>query len=378
MNHMTLTIGLIPVLMAALAVSADTFRSTMEKADAPLEAFFDHTLGAQIDESAIQQLLRVDPSGGGDYLTIAEAWNKVIDNLAKGVPTKLLLAPGTYREAMPIVSVVGKPAIRDTLLVIEGAGPEKTIWTGSYQTTPADWRQEGNGLYSTSWKHDWGNFCFVWEAPNVPGHRSEMVFVNGELMTQVLLEWYDYQRDGKLSDHGNRQHSWSYVRFRDPATTLVPSTFGVAEREDNGNRIFLRLPEGVSLADAKIEIAQHRLPFRFAGEKNRDTGKNQLAIRGITFQHFASRTFGFGIEQFPGIGWDYKNLLIENCNFFWNNAKGIEFQGTQITVRNVNASHNGFSGFGEAAFDAIFEDNITNFNNWRGAWGGLRGWNWGG
>ncbi|MDA3963894.1 MAG: hypothetical protein PF961_24145 [Planctomycetota bacterium] len=169
--------------------------------------------------------------------------------------------------------------------------------------------------------------------------------------------------------------------FIDPAIkrgALPPASFGVAERKENGDKIYLRLPPGVALDSAVIEVAGHRFLFSFAADSPFKPGKHNLVLRGITFRHFASRTKDWGREDTIALGARHQQLLIEDCAFNWNNATGLRLQDEHITVRNSEASYNGHGGFGGEFGIAVLENNVTNYNQWRGAWGGMYGWNWGG
>ena len=336
--------------------------------------------GAKVDESTVKHTVSVGT--GGDYATLAEAWPAVEKHLKAGEPTKLKLAAGVHRATLGHVD--SDNAIRDTLLVIEGAGRGETVMSGSDVVPAARWQDLGDGLYATAWEHDWGNYASPWETPRPIGHRSEMVFVDGEAMLPVMIEVYDYQITGQLMDHGNRKQSWKYTGFVDPAKTgvLAPGSFGVAEKDENGNKLYVRLPEGKRIGDVEVEVSTRRQIVNFdgGGEKNGAfaKGKNNLVLRGITFQHFASRTKDFGAEDTLALGQGVENLLIEDCAFLWNSSTGLRTKARQVTLRDVEASHNGFGGIGGTLGELVMEDCVTNYNNWRGHMGGLPGWNWGG
>ncbi len=148
----------------------------------------------------------------------------------------------------------------------------------------AEWEDLGDGLFRTDWAYDWGNHAAQWETPKVLGHRAEMVFVDGQLMDQVLIEAYDYSISGELMDHGNRKQQWEYRGFTDPTEhpeVMPPGTFGVAERDDSGNKLYLRLPGGTSIDDALIEVSTRRQLVRFAGGDWSAPGKNNLDIEDL-------------------------------------------------------------------------------------------------
>ena len=336
--------------------------------------------GADIDESVELSVIRIDPAGGGGFASLDEAKAEIEKNLIAGTPTKVELAAGVHRGTLGRIDTTRGKAL-DTLLVIEGQGKGETVVSGADLVAADRWEDLGGGLYRTDWEHDWGNFAMQWEAPKVLGHRAEMVFVDGQLMDQVLIERYDYSISGELMDHGNRKQQWKYAGFLDPEKrpeVMPPGTFGVAERDENGNKVYLRLPEGVTIDDAQVEVSTRRQFVRFAGDQWSKPGKNNLVLRGFTVQHYASRTKDWGEEQVVALGRGVENILIDDCAFVWNNATGLHLHAKQITVRDTEASYNGMSGFGGEFANAVLENNVTNFNNWRGAWGNMYGWNWGG
>ena len=329
--------------------------------------------GARIsanDEAAIKHVLKVGP--GQEYSGIGAAWQQALKHLNAGEAVKIQLAPGTHRDAIPYAPLSDQAA--DTLLVIEGVGAQKTIWSGSDQWDAAKWTDLGDGLYSAEWPHDWGNHSYAWETPRVIGHRSEMAFVDGQPLAQVLIEDYDYDRTGQLMDHANRKQKWDYKGLRDPKESLPPGSFGVAERKENGDKIYIRLPQGKKMGDAQIEVATRRSAARFDNGTYLGSGKNKLVLRGITFQHFAGNTAEWGALGTVSLGQKCRDVLIEDCHFVRNNSHGLNFGATYCTLRDNVFNYNGFSGLGGKFTHGIMENNVTNFNNWRGAWGGQRDW----
>ena len=336
--------------------------------------------GAKLDESVIENVIRIDPDDPQAFASLEKALGEIEQSLRAGTPTRVELSAGTHRGTLGRIDTTQGRAL-DTLLVIEGAGKGETVLSGSDAVPAAEWEDLGDGLYRTDWKHDWDNHAAQWETPKVLGHRAEMVFVDGQLMDQVLIEAYDYSISGELMDHGNRKQQWEYRGFTDPAEhpeVMPPGTFGVAERDDSGNKLYLRLPEGTSIDDALIEVSTRRQLVGFAGKEWSAPGKNNLVLRGLTVQHYASRTAGWGVEHVVSLGRGVENILIDGCAFLWNNSTGLQLHAKQVTVRDTEASYNGMSGFGGEFTNALLENNVTNFNNWRGAWGNMYGWNWGG
>ncbi len=331
-------------------------------------------LGARVDESTVRHVLEVGPEK--EYDSLHAAYGVAHGFLSEGEPVKIRVDAGLYRESLGTIQVDDQ--IRDTLLVIEGGGAENTVWSGSNLWEAAQWTHIGEGLYVADWPHAWGNFSMPWETPHVLGHRSEMVFVDGELMTQVLLETYEYDRSGQMIDHGQRQQTWTYTGLREAAEALPPGTFGVTERPENGGKLFLRLPEGKKIEEVTVEVSERRNPFTFDPGNPMEPGKNNFVLRGIPLTHFASRTKNWGAEGTLALGRNVRDIVIENCVVEWNNARGINIHARHVTLKNNIFRYNGFGGIGGEAGHSRIVNNTTNYNNWRGAWGGLRGWNWGG
>jgi hypothetical protein len=189
--------------------------------------------GANINEKSVRHVIHVaqmnkraaDSNAGtarAPFKTLKPAFERALKYLQAGEPTKIQIGPGQYRETLGHLVLADKAI--DTLLVIEGAGADTTILSGSDVWAADKWKSLGNGLYAADWPYDWGNWANTWETPRVLGHRSEMVFVDGQLQRQKLLEEYDFDRSGTLIDHGNRQQSWTYKSFNEPSKVLSPGS----------------------------------------------------------------------------------------------------------------------------------------------------------
>jgi hypothetical protein len=342
--------------------------------------------GAVVDERNVQTTLYVmqgnagasdsnDGSPAKPFKTISAAIRQAEKLLAQGQGVRVKIGPGTYRESAGHIRTEG--AAKSALLVIEGSPDGKTVWSGSEVWPATKWKDLGNGLYAADWPYDWGNWSYQWETPRVLGHRAEMVFAEGQLLRQVLLEEYDYSRTGELIDHGNRKQSWNYRAFRQPQEALQPGSFGVAERDENGNKLYVRLPRGKSISDVRIEVATQRQAFRI-GNTDLSEGKDGLVLRDLTIRGFASRTKDNQMENTVAFGGNTRNVLVERCRFEWNNGSGLPIGGQFITIRNSAFNYNGFGGIMGGASHSVLENNSTNFNNWRGTWGGQKGWWMGG
>ena len=187
---------------------------------------------ARLDESAINVVLHVDPAavtGDGSaekpFPTLAAAFSAAEKSLAAGKPTKVMLAAGVYREDPVRIAFDGQA--RDTLFVVEGAGRDDTILSGSDVWPAQGWTDHGGGLYSHDWPNDWGHFAYNWGPPETLGHRREMVFVDGWLLRQVEIERFRYE--GRVEpwetltmDNPNPPRRWVYAGFDDPTTNPTP------------------------------------------------------------------------------------------------------------------------------------------------------------
>ena len=345
-------------------------------------------VGAQIDESKIQKIIHVDinhseasDSNSGlrenPLKTFKAALKKAKGHLRKGEGTKIVIHPGVYREGELVID--GKSlgsASRDALLIIEGTEKGQVILSGSEIWQPDTWQMVQRGgmvYYQHDWPYDFGNNGGGWGKygpKQVIAHRSEMVFINGQPLKQVLLEKYDYTWPNTFVGKGKHK----YIGFDDPKDVLKPDTFGVAELDENGNKIYIRPQEGIDFSQAKIEIATKPFLLRLFHMEN-------IVLRNLSFQHSngvigipgAAVMFGpwYGENKFRG-----SNILIEDCDFRWNNGRGLSLiHCKNVTLRRNTANYNGVMGI--VAFtllNTVWEDNETSFNNWRGYKGDFVGW----
>ena len=199
----------LPPLLCLL--SAATLGMLPAAAENPFEDL-ESRVGSGLEDTTYDHELEVAaPADAGDT-PLADALAEAMPMLKKGESVRLKLAPGIFRETLGHVVFTGEAV--DAPLAIVGAGSDETIWRGS-DAVPADaWEDLGDGLYAMDWPHDWGNWAFPWETPEVIGHRSELVFADGSPLRQVMLETYDYSATGELMDHGSREQTWTYTGFQ--------------------------------------------------------------------------------------------------------------------------------------------------------------------
>lgn len=331
--------------------------------------------GAEIDESVVRVTVHVSASAqpGGDgsaekpFQTLQAGMDRAMQHLEQGVPTRIQLQPGIYREG-PIEPDLSRGQARTTLLVIEGTDARTTIISGSDVWPAAQWENLGQGIFAHPWEHTWGHFTYRWGPPEPLGHRREMVIVDGQPLRQVVIERYDYQGHSYDDARAGLDVRWDYVESYDPAKVLSPGTFGVAERE---GRIYLRVADPQAFASSTVEVGLRRQLLILRDKEN-------LVVRNLTFTHAVNDFRNVRREAALTIGQKGRNILIEDCRFVWNNFDGLPLGGSNITLRRVEASYNGYGGLAHGAANLLLEDCVTNFNNWRGHWGGQRSWNMGG
>lgn len=346
--------------------------------------------GAQIDESGVQVILHVDASASteGDgsearpLRTLGAALKLADGHLKAGRATKIKLAAGTYREGNYVIKggeMNERRAGDDTLLVIEGNAPGNTILSGSDEYKPTGWKTLASGdkpIYTHPWNHDFGNEEGPWGQYNpkkLLGHRSEMVFVNGQPLRQVILEDYDYKPGEGWSGKG--QHT--FKGMLEPAGVLEPGTFGVAERDDHaqGNTIFVCPPTGVDWSTALVEVTarRHILHSHY---------KSNLVLRNLVMQHAASTHSTIHAALMIG-HWHHMQRQLQNNNILLdrvivrhNNGFGGKIgHGKNITVRDSVFVYNGHSGLNTGVVSNVLMENCDfSYNNWRGHLGGLYGW----
>ncbi len=179
--------------------------------------------------------------------------------------------------------------------------------------------------------------------PGQLGRRREMVFVDEDKLTQV----------GSME-------------------ALVPGTYYVDDGypfvpEDG--RLTVMLPEGKSLGECKIEVGTAERSWRY-GPMWDFRKKENLLLRNLKFEHFPSYLANVG----PLTLQNCDNVLIENCEFHFNNGAGLQIHWTDnLTLRNLTANDNGGSGIQWSGGHNIVAENLTTHrNNWRGEWGELK------
>lgn len=348
-----------------------------------------------VNESQVQKTFYVDKANVNaddkkegiettPFKSINAAILKASKDLSKGIPCKIVVAPGTYREQIKMDGLLYE-TFRRTPLIIEGSEKGKVIISGSEEYPASTWKKVAglDNVYSHTWNQNFGFYDGKWgqfNPSNIKAHRREMIFFNGKMLKQIQIEKYSYAPTFLYEGQG----LWSYEGYLGPKI-LTEGSFGVSQlgpgeadydKHADPNTIFIKLTKGMSMTNAKIEVATRENLLNIGSKDN-------LVIRNIVFEHAASKfdqsaiKIGRDLWQFDE-NYHNKNILIDNCEVRYNNANGFSSEGTKnLSIRNTKIHHNGENGIMSAYVAySVWEDDEVSDNGWRIELGG--GYMWAG
>jgi hypothetical protein len=268
--------------------------------------------------------------------TIQAAVNKAKSNNTKSIGTKVLINPGVYRETVSLYSDSNQTSAPMTFQATQTGG---AIIAGSDVLTNWYHNTNNSSIYTHSWNYNFGSCAIPSGWPtNFAGVvlRTEMIFVNGIPLTQVM--------------------SFSSLRA---------GTFYV---DEGSNEISIWPSSSTDMNSALVEAAVRPQTLNMSGRTN-------VVFRGLVFQHAATCINKYGATINGST-----NILFDQIQANWNNWGGIGISSSkQITVQNSAASHNGGVGFAaNTDLNTLFNANESDYNNWRGAMGALYDWGMGG
>jgi chitodextrinase len=258
--------------------------------------------------------------------TVGKAVEMAKMHNADNEPVTITLLEGTYREAVEWNS---SGTTTDAPIVFQALPLKSAIISGSDIYT--DWVAESQpNLYSHSWDKNWGVPGDLGESSGEVARRREMVFIDGELLTQVTS-----------------------------FNVLTDNSFYV---DDAAKKLYIQTTSDPN--ESSVEVGVRQGIFKVNQLKN-------LTVKGIVFQHDTTPADKWAVI-FRGV----ENVLVEDCDFVWNTWGGLRFEsGNNVTIRRIKANHNG--GKGTEVFrttNLLFEDSEMSYNNWRGFAGGFTGW----
>ena len=180
------------------------------------------------------------------FKTIGRAAAAAVANNANQVGTKVLIGAGIYRESIDLPKNGHET---EASIVFEAAGEVivsgSDVWTG--------WRKvEGADVLAHAWPYTWGLAPVPagWE-PHVKlkdiVRRSEMVFVNGAPLDQML-------------SHSELQAGRFFA-------------------DEKAQKIYMRLPEGLPVDNAAVEVAVRPKLFAASGKKKLFFARDHFSAR---------------------------------------------------------------------------------------------------
>ncbi|GJL49366.1 MAG: hypothetical protein NPIRA01_05930 [Nitrospirales bacterium] len=265
--------------------------------------------------------------------SVKPALKIAIQNRKKGLGTKILIYPGIYRENLSLMFQESSEGLSPIMLIAKENG--KSVISGSDIWT--DWHQDSSDTLSHTWPHNWGMRPVPEGWPsrlNISEivRRREMIFVNGTPLNQVLS-----------------------------VSELRPSSFFVDEQN---HKVYIKLSKEMPASQVTIEVAVRSALLRVSRIEN-------FVMKGLRFQHDTTGLQGGAVSIMSS-----RNVLIEDCEFIFNNWSGLSLARVKnITTRRNVLNYNGAMGWGGIWIKNLSSvDDETSYNNWRGALGGFSRW----
>ena len=259
--------------------------------------------------------------------------NKAIALNQQNIGVKLILNSGVYRESVQI----GNTKATRAPFTIQAAVTGGAVISGSDVVT--GWTQQNSTTWQAPFSDNTG-FCAIpsgWPTTFPPiVQRTEMIFVNGIPLTQVMA-------------------------YAD----LKPGTFFFS---DAYQMLHITPPAGTNMFTAVVEAAVRPTTLTAIGRYN-------FVLRGLVFRHAANCMSTSSVNIFGST-----QVLIDSVQAVWNNWGGLGvYTSNNFTVQNSVASYNGGAGIlGDEDTYALYSFNETDYNNWRGAQGAFYDWAMGG
>jgi len=267
------------------------------------------------------------------FKTISAAINKANSLNQQGIGVKVIVNGGVYREAVTI----GNYKSTSATLTVQAAVAGTAIISGSDAVT--GWTQENSTTWKAPFSHTTG-FCAIpsgWPTTFAPIiQRTEMVFVNGTPLTQVIA-----------------------------SSEVKPGTFFFS---DASQMLHIAPPAGTNMSTAVVEAASRPTTLTVVSRSN-------VVLRGLVFRHAANCMNTAGASVYGS-----SNVLVDSVQALWNNWGGLGvYTSNNYTVQNSVGSYNGGAGIlGDQDKNALYSFNETDYNNWRGAQGAFYDWAMGG
>lgn len=262
------------------------------------------------------------------FRTIQEAVDRALVHIKSGDSVLVYIDEGVYRESAHIEI---KPEERSNAhLILRASIPSMTTLSGADLWKSNTWKYENKGkVYTRHWGHAYDVAKEPLDNMPWPVRHTAMIFIDGVRLQQSL--W----------PHG-----------------MPPGTFHLHK---NGNVYFVP-PKGMRIVDwdriAMIEVSNPNRPQLITSR-----GVN-LILQGINFEYAPGR-----YQEQPAVDIaDANNVLIELCEFNWNNDCGLQIDDvTHVTLSRVKCDHNGLQGLRLSNIENFHGNGVrVALNFWRG------------
>jgi hypothetical protein len=302
---------------------------------------------ANVNENLETANIYVDAKNGSDnnngsknapLKTIGAAATIALANNHSGVGTRVTINPGTYRE---FVQVGGGGNRTTNAPITFQAATNGTVFVSGADVMTGWTTYSGNSkIFENNWPYNFGKCAPA--GGNAPVEqeivlRREILAVNGTPFTQVLS-----------------------------LASMLPGTFFV---DDQHAKVYVYPAPGLNLSNATVEVATRPRVLQ-------DDGQPYVVFRGLTFEYANTCHGDVAVE----IDANATNVMFDSDSFLWNNAMGMAFNmAKDFTVKNSVANHNGEMGFHSYQVkNDLWQSDVANHNNWRGAQGAFYTWDTGG
>lgn len=294
----------------------------------------------------------------GPTRTIKRAWDLAVIQTQANNGVRIVVAPGTYLEGSTSDATAlslaypanGKP------IILEGAGWSEGALTGNVVITGATawtgWADNGNGTWSAPWPHDFGLMDLgqlgATAEQNVPEvfRRMERLWVNGVAYLQ-------------------------FTGGSDPNLSLLSAEEGAFWVNTTTKTITAKPPAGTSLSGAAVEAAVRRRLmhlYRASGDAGLPA---PVVFRNLVFQRTG---------EYLAFFQNSNQVTIEDCAF--RDARHVSLNigssATQSTIRRVEVSGAGGTGFYHNGNDHLVEDFALTGNGRQALVSKFLGWAYGG
>jgi parallel beta-helix repeat protein len=284
--------------------------------------------------SGVNKIYYVAPDGKagepGESLSSPTTIEAAFERVKTG--DAIVLRGGTYRTGNLILNQG---------ITIQPYADEQPVLKGSF--IAKEWRNLGNGLWTTAWSHlfpakpaDWWSRNRYGKETPICLFNNDMVFVDGRFLKAV-------SREGEVNEN-------SYYIDYETGIVYIGTD-----------------PENRLVEITAFDIAIHRIMGEYRGNNSDRIGP---VIKGITFTQYAYRAIEVdGIEP-SGLsaeskhGKDVTGTTLENCTISFCSRVAAYLRGDRLTIRSCKISDTSTEGiYVIGSSDVLLEKNIFTRNN---------------